>query len=223
MAAYNPRMKNLVCLISGRGSNLEAVLRAQQAQGWTRRLGGRVAAVISNRGDARGLEIARAFGVPAEVLSHRDFPSREAFDASLRERIEAFDPALVVLAGFLRILTPGFVDHFRGRLLNIHPSLLPSFPGLDTHLRALQAGVRVHGTTVHFVTGELDAGPIVAQAALAVDPADTVASLAARVLALEHVLLPRCIEWILEGRVRLGAQGVECGDLGRADLLLGPS
>ena len=196
-------MKNIVCLISGRGSNLEAVLRAQREEQWEKQPGARVSAVISNRADARGLEIAAAHGVAAHVLAHGDFPSREGFDATLGALIDRHDPALVVLAGFLRVLTPAFVARYAGRLVNIHPSLLPAFPGLHTHERAIEMGVRIHGTTVHYVTGELDAGPIIAQAALAVLPGETEGALATRVLALEHEILPRCIRWILEGRVRL--------------------
>jgi len=214
-------MKNIVVLISGRGSNLEAVLRAQSQQQWESRLGGRVAAVISNEPEARGLQIAAEHGVPAQVLAHRAFASRGAFDAALRALIDAQEPALVVLAGFLRVLTPAFVAHYEGRMINIHPSLLPAFTGLHTHQRALDAGVRVHGTTVHFVSGELDAGAIIAQAALAVEPGEDEAVLAGRVLALEHVLLPRCIAWLLEGRVRLQGGRVQTGDLGGAQLLLG--
>jgi len=214
-------MKNIVCLISGRGSNLEAILRAQVEQQWQRRHGARVAAVISNRADAGGLRIAAAHGVATQVLAHGDFASRAAFDAALRERIDAHGPVLVVLAGFLRVLTPAFVDHYEGRMINIHPSLLPAFTGLQTHERALEAGVRVHGTTVHYVSGELDAGAIIAQAALAVDAQQDAATLAARVLALEHVLLPRCIDWILEGRVGLHEGRVRTAGLDAGQLLLG--
>ncbi len=198
--------KSIVCLISGRGSNLEAILRTAREQSWeTGQPPGcsiRVAGVISNRRDARGLEVARSYNVAAQVLPHTDFPSREAFDAALAQAIDVHRPALVVLAGFMRVLTPGFVARYRGRLLNIHPSLLPAFAGLDTHRRALEAGVRLHGATVHFVTDQLDGGPIVAQAAVPVWPGDSEPELAARVLEQEHRLLPRCIRWILEGRVR---------------------
>lgn len=196
-------MKNIVCLISGRGSNLQALLETQQRERWPQTLGARIAGVISNRADAGGLQHAQDHHVPAQVLSHRDFPDREAFDRALMLGIDAFDPDLIVLAGFMRILTPAFTNHYQGRMINIHPSLLPAFTGLDTHARALQAGVRIHGTTVHYVTGELDAGPIIAQATVAVEPDDTEDSLAARVLAQEHRLLPRCVQWVLQGRVRL--------------------
>jgi phosphoribosylglycinamide formyltransferase-1 len=228
-------MKNIVCLISGRGSNLQAILAAQQEHRWERDpgdlgapagsvpLGARVAAVISNRLDAPGLAIAQAQGVPTHVLAHGGYGSRAGFDEALAECIERYAPVLVVLAGFMRVLTPGFVGRYSGRLLNIHPSLLPAFPGLDTHARALAAGVRVHGTTVHYVSGELDAGPIVAQAALGVGPGETPATLAARVLGLEHVLLPRCIEWIVQGRVRLEAGRVVTEALGADDLLVRPA
>jgi phosphoribosylglycinamide formyltransferase-1 len=205
-------MKNIVCLISGRGSNLEAILRAQRDGGWERAYGARVAAVISNRPDARGLSIAQEHGVATQVLAHGAFDSRAAFDAALGECIDRHEPCLVVLAGFLRVLTPELVGRYRGRMINIHPSLLPAFTGLATHERALAAGVRIHGTTVHFVSGELDAGPIIAQAALRVLPGESEPSLAARVLALEHQLLPRCIAWILEGRVRIeGARALVDG------------
>ncbi len=213
-------MANIVCLISGRGSNLEAVLQAQVERQWERRLGARVAAVISNEAQARGLDIARGRGVPSHLVSHREYSSRTQFDEALAAVIDHYEAALVVLAGFLRVLTPAFVARYRGRMINIHPSLLPAFAGLDTHARALQAGVRVHGTTVHFVSGELDAGPIIAQAALGVTPAEDASALADRVLAMEHVLLPRCIEWFLEGKVRLEGERVLTHDLDRADLLL---
>jgi phosphoribosylglycinamide formyltransferase-1 len=213
-------MKNLVCLISGRGSNLEAILHAQRDQQWERRLQARVAAVISNRAQARGLSIAQAHGVATHVIAHDDFASRAAFDAALGQLIDRYQPALVVLAGFLRVLTPEFVDRYRGSLINIHPSLLPAFAGLHTHARALAAGVRVHGATVHFVAGELDAGPIIAQAALAVEPGESEPCLAARVLALEHLLLPRCIGWLIEGKVRLEGRRVVTDGLGAGQLLL---
>jgi len=213
-------MKHLVCLISGRGSNLEAILRAQREQQWERALGARVAAVISNQAQAAGLSIAAAHGVPTHVLAHDEFASREAFDAALVGVIDRYDPALVVLAGFMRVLTAQFVERYRGRLINIHPSLLPAFAGLHTHRRALDAGVRVHGATVHFVTGQVDAGPIIAQAALPVVPGESESDLGTRVLALEHVLLPRCIAWLLAGKVRLEGQSVHTQELGAADLLI---
>lgn len=162
-----------------------------------------VSAVISNRADAPGLEIAAARGVATRVVEHRDFASREGFDAALAAEIDRLEPRLVALAGFMRILTPRFVEHFRGRMLNIHPSLLPAFPGLDTHARALAAGVKVHGCTVHFVTTELDHGPIVVQAAVPVLPDDDAARLAARVLAQEHVVYPRAARWFLDGHLTL--------------------
>jgi phosphoribosylglycinamide formyltransferase-1 len=213
-------MKNIVCLISGRGSNLEAILNAQRDQDWPGSLDARVAAVISNRADARGLAIAQARGVPTCVVAHDSYDSRGAFDSALAQRIDEHAPDLVVLAGFLRVLTPEFVERYRGRLINIHPSLLPAFMGLGTHARAIEAGVRIHGTTVHYVSGELDAGPIIAQAALAVRPGESESELARRVLSLEHRLLPRCIAWILEGRVRWDGKRVHTDDLGMQDLLL---
>lgn len=180
---------SVVILISGRGSNMQAILEA----------GIPVAAVISNRADAAGLAIAAGRGVATAVVDHRPFASRDAFDAALAEVIERYAPRLVALAGFMRILTPGFVARFAGRIMNIHPSLLPQFPGLDTHARALAAGAKRHGCTVHFVTAELDHGPIIAQAAVPVLPGDTEQSLAARVLAQEHLLYPRAIRWFLDG------------------------
>jgi phosphoribosylglycinamide formyltransferase-1 len=216
--------KSIVCLISGRGSNLEALLRTARDQGWAAdrpphgAIG--VAAVVSNRPEAPGLQVARTYGVPEVVLPHQNFPSREAFDAALADAIDRHRPALIVLAGFMRLLTPAFVARYRGRLLNIHPSLLPAFPGLDTHRRALQAGVRVHGATVHFVSDAVDQGPIVAQAAVPVWPDDSEQSLAARVLAQEHILLPRCVGWILEGRVRLDGERVVAEGVAPQELLL---
>jgi phosphoribosylglycinamide formyltransferase-1 len=214
----------VVCLISGRGSNLEAILRTAEDESGDagRRAAGaiRVAAVISNRRQARGLQIAQAYGVASSVLPHEDFASREAFDAALAQAIDAHGPALVVLAGFLRVLTPAFVARYRGRLLNIHPSLLPAFAGLDTHRRALAAGVRLHGATVHFVSEQLDGGPIVAQAAVPVWPDDSEDALAARVLQQEHILLPRCIRWILEGRVRLDGERVVAEGIAPQELLV---
>ena len=190
-------LKKLVVLISGRGSNMEALLAAKAA-GW---LAAEFTAVISNRADARGLATARASGIAVHAVAHRDYPSREAFDMALIEVIDSCQPDLVVLAGFMRILMPAFVRHYDGRLLNIHPSLLPAFPGLDTHQRALAAGCKIHGATVHFVTPELDHGPIVIQAAVPVLATDDAASLAARVLAQEHVIYPRAVRWFVEGRL----------------------
>jgi phosphoribosylglycinamide formyltransferase-1 len=190
-------MKNIVILISGRGSNMEAVVRAAEAEAWP----ARIAAVISNRADAKGLEFAAARGIPTAVVPNKDYPTREAFDAALREVIDAHAPDLVVLAGFMRILTPAFVEHYAGRMLNIHPSVLPQFPGLHTHEAALAAGHAEHGATVHFVTAELDHGPVVDQAAVPVLPGDTPATLAARVLEQEHVLYPRAVRWFVEDRL----------------------
>lgn len=185
---------SVVVLISGRGSNLRALLDA----------GLPVSAVISNRADAEGLKLAGARGVATAVVEHRRHATREAFDAALAGEIERFQPRLVALAGFMRILTPAFVARFRERMLNIHPSLLPAFPGLDTHERALAAGVKVHGCTVHFVTAELDHGPIVAQAAVPVLPDDDAARLAARVLEQEHVIYPRAVRWFIDHRLTIG-------------------
>ena len=190
-------MKNIVILISGGGSNMAAIVRTAQQQQWDKRLGARVAAVVSNKADAAGLAFAQAQGIATEVLDHKRFATREAFDAALAERIDRHDPALVVLAGFMRILTPGFVAHYAGRLINIHPSLLPAFTGLHTHQRTIDAGCKFAGCTVHQVTAELDVGPILDQAVVPVLPADTAASLAARVLTQEHVVYPRAVAQLL--------------------------
>lgn len=195
---------SVVVLISGRGSNLEALLGA----------GLPVAAVISNEPGAGGLTFAERHGVPTRVVSHRAYATREAFDAALAGEIDAFRPQLVALAGFMRLLTPGFVERFSGRLMNIHPSLLPAFPGLSTHDRALSAGVKVHGCTVHFVTAELDHGPIIIQAAVPVLAGDTPQTLAARVLRQEHQVYWRAVRWFLDGRLVIenGAVHVEGND-----------
>jgi phosphoribosylglycinamide formyltransferase-1 len=182
---------SVVVLISGRGSNLQALLEA----------GIPVSGVISNRSDARGLAIAAERGVATHVVEHAAYAAREAFDAALADAVERFAPRLVALAGFMRVLGAPFVTRFAGRLLNIHPSLLPAFPGLHTHERALAAGVKVHGCTVHFVTTDLDHGPIVVQAAVPVLPEDGPEALAARVLAQEHVVYPRAVRWFLEDRL----------------------
>ncbi len=193
-------MKNIVILISGGGSNMAAIVRTAEQQDWSGRHGIRVAAVVSNRPDAGGLALARERGIPTAVVDHRSHATREAFDVALAEVVAAQDPALVVLAGFMRILTPGFVERFAGRILNIHPSLLPAFPGLHTHQRALDAGCKVAGCTVHEVTAELDVGPILEQAVVPVLPCDTAESLAARVLSQEHEIYPRAILAYLQGR-----------------------
>jgi phosphoribosylglycinamide formyltransferase 1 len=198
-------------LISGRGSNMEALLDA----------GIPVAAVISNRADAGGLAVAAARGVRTAVVEHRDFKAREDFDAALAREVDRHSPKLVALAGFMRVLTPAFVQRYAGRMMNIHPSLLPAFPGLRTHERALESGADVHGCTVHFVTAELDHGPIVIQAQVPVRPGDTPELLAARVLRQEHVIYPRAVRWFLDGKlvIRDGAVHVKSGD---AQLLAAP-
>lgn len=192
-------MRNIVILISGHGSNMQAVVEAVRARNWPVR----IAAVISNRDDAEGLAVAEKYGIPTVVVSSQQYATRESFDAALQAEIDQHAPNLVVLAGFMRILTDGFVGHYIGRMLNIHPSLLPSFPGLATHRQALAAGVKLHGATVHFVTPQLDHGPIVAQVAVPVLAGDTEQSLGLRVLEQEHILYPRAIGWFIEGRLTI--------------------
>lgn len=194
-------MKRVVILISGRGSNMEAILGA--------RLPIEIAAVISNEPMAKGLATAQAQGIPTAVVPHKAFASRAAFDAALDAEILRYkEPDLIVLAGFMRVLTEDFVTRYSGRMINIHPSLLPSFPGLHTHRRALEAGVRLHGCSVHFVTPGVDSGPIIIQAAVPVLASDDEAALAARVLAEEHRIYPQAVRWLCEGRVKLGTAGV---------------
>jgi phosphoribosylglycinamide formyltransferase 1 len=197
-------MKNIVILISGRGSNMQAIVRACAREGWP----ARVAAVVANRPDAAGLAFAAEAGIPTAVVDYLDFPERDAFDAALAAAIDRYEPDLVVLAGFMRVLTSAFVERYVGRLLNVHPSLLPSFPGLKTHQRALEAGVALHGATVHFVTPQIDHGPIVIQAAVPVVAGDDATQLAARVLASEHVIYPRAVRWFVEGRLALDGMRV---------------
>jgi len=197
-------MKRLVILISGRGSNLPSIFDALKAEGWP----AQVVAVISNRPGVAGLDVARSRGVPTQVVDHKGYPDRESFDAALAEAIDAHAPDLVVLAGFMRVLTAGFVQRYAGRLVNIHPSLLPAFTGLHTHRRALEAGCKLAGATVHYVTPELDFGPIVAQAAVPVEPGDTESALAARVLDAERRLYPMALRWIVNERLAIDAQGV---------------
>ncbi len=189
----------VVILISGRGSNMRALLEAK--------LPVQFVCVISNKADAPGLQTAAAHDVPTEVLEHRAFPDRGRFDAALAARIDAYQPDFVVLAGFMRILSDTFVRHYANRLINVHPALLPAFPGLDTHARAIAAGVKLHGCTVHFVTPEVDAGPIIAQAAVPVLADDTPHSLAARVLRQEHRIFPLVLRWLAQGRVHLRDDG----------------
>ncbi len=197
-------MKSLVILISGRGSNMQALLEAE--------LPVEHIAVISNNPDASGLEIARRYGAETSIVDHRAFPDRQAFDRALAEKIDTHQPKLIALAGFMRILSDRFVQHYQGRLMNIHPSLLPAFPGLDTHARALREGIKIHGCTVHFVTLQLDHGPIVIQAAIPVLPEDTEKTLAARVLQQEHRIYPQAVRWFMEDRIRLDANQVEIVD-----------
>ncbi|MFF7708655.1 phosphoribosylglycinamide formyltransferase [Pseudomonas sp. NPDC007930] len=198
-----PRTCNVVVLLSGTGSNLQALLDSSQAPGNP----AQISAVVSNRADAYGLQRAEAAGVPTAVLSHTDYDGRDAFDAALISAIDGYSPDLVVLAGFMRILTPGFVRHYQGRLLNIHPSLLPQYKGLHTHRRVLEAGDAEHGCTVHFVTEELDGGPLVVQAVVPVDSGDTPDTLAHRVHAQEHQIYPLAVRWFAEGRLTLAGSG----------------
>jgi phosphoribosylglycinamide formyltransferase 1 len=194
-------MKNIVILISGGGSNMAAIIRTAEEQNWAKRLNARVSAVISNKADAEGLSFAKEHGIATAVIDHKAFAGepqpREAFDAALMKEIDQHQPHIVVLAGFMRILTPGFVAHYEGRLINIHPSLLPAFPGLHTHERAIEAGCKFAGATVHRVTAELDHGPILAQAVVPVLPDDTADTLAARVLTQEHLIYPKAVAELL--------------------------
>lgn len=192
-------MKNIVILISGRGSNMEAIVRAAKAEQWP----ANIAAVISNKADAKGLEFAASHGIATAVVPSKAYSNRSEFDLALKQVIDTYAPDLVVLAGFMRILGAEFVAHYAGRMLNIHPSLLPSFPGLDTHKKALEFGVKLHGATVHFVTAELDHGPIVAQAAVPVLAADDEKTLAERVLVQEHQIYPRAVRWFVEDQLEL--------------------
>ena len=199
-ASANTTKKSVVILISGRGSNMQALLEANLECC-------RVAAVISNKADASGLDIARQHGIDTQIVVHRDYPDRESFDTALATVIDRYHPDLVVLAGFMRILTAGFVAHYQGRLINIHPSLLPAYAGLDTHERALKDGVKIHGCTVHFVTPDLDHGPIIIQAAVSVLVDDTPATLAERVLREEHRIYQQAVYWLCSGHLNLGADG----------------
>ncbi len=192
-------MRNIVILISGRGSNMQAIVEIARREQWPCN----IAAVISNRPAAEGLAFAARHQIPTVVVPGTQFSTRDSFDAALRQAVDCFAPDLVVLAGFMRILTARFVEHYAGRMLNIHPSLLPSFPGLATHRQALAAGVKLHGATVHFVTADLDHGPIVAQVAVPVRCGDTEQDLGERVLQQEHLLYPQAVRWFIEGRVRL--------------------
>lgn len=210
-------MKNIVILISGRGSNMEAIVEACASEQWP----ARIAAVVSNKADAGGLRYAAERGIPTASVNHKDYPSREAFDAELAKVIDQFAPDVVVLAGFMRILSSGFVQHYAGRMLNIHPSLLPAFTGLHTHRRAIESGCKLAGATVHFVTPELDHGPIVFQAAVVVKPDDTEDSLSARVLRQEHQIYPRAVRWLVEGKLVVDAAGRVSTADGSAQLQIG--
>ncbi|HEY6043657.1 MAG TPA: phosphoribosylglycinamide formyltransferase [Nitrosospira sp.] len=194
-------MKSLVILISGRGSNMQALIGAN--------LPARISAVISNRPDARGLEFAKTHGIETRVVDRRSYPDRRAFDSALTEVVDAYDPNLIALAGFMHILEVGFVMRYQGRLMNVHPSLLPAFPGLYSHRQALKEGVKIHGCTVHFVTPQTDRGPIVIQAAVPVLPADTEETLAARVLQQEHRIYPEAVRWFMEDRLRVSNNSVD--------------
>lgn len=192
-------MKKIVILISGRGSNLQALLSAQ--------LPCNIAAVISNRAEAGGLDIAKQHGIPTQVVAHRDYPDRASFDAVLAKLIDGYQPDFIILAGFMRILTAGFVNQYKGKLINIHPSLLPAYAGMNTHERALQDGVKIHGCTVHYVTPDLDHGPIIIQAAVPVLSSDSAQNLAARVLKEEHSIYTQAIRWLCTGQVVLNTEG----------------
>ncbi|HKQ23627.1 MAG TPA: phosphoribosylglycinamide formyltransferase [Burkholderiales bacterium] len=208
-------MKRIAILISGRGSNLQSIMEAK--------LDAQIALVISNNPAAGGIDVARSFGVDTAVIDHRAFPDRASFDAALADKVSSHRPDLLVLAGFMRILTEGFIKRFSGRILNIHPSLLPAFPGVETHRRALQEGVRIHGCTVHFVTPELDHGPIIVQAAVPVLHDDDEERLAARVLEQEHRIYPQAIRWFLDGKLKLEGNRVTVS-AGRSapDVLVSP-
>ncbi len=208
-------MKNIVILISGQGSNMAAIVRACAAEGWD----AHISAVASNRHDAPGLAFARERGIVTAVIDHAAFDSRVAFDAELARCVESFAPDVVVLAGFMRILGDAFVRRFEGRLVNVHPSLLPAFTGLHTHQRAIEAGCKLAGATVHFVTPKVDHGPMIAQAVVPVLPDDTPQALAARVLAREHVLYPRAVGWLVAGMLRVN-DGVVVHAQGESQLLL---
>ncbi|WP_417664943.1 phosphoribosylglycinamide formyltransferase [Pseudidiomarina sp.] len=198
-------MKRIVVLISGSGTNMQAIIDACQAG----KIAGEVVAVISNKAGVAGLEKAQAAGVPTAVLSHKDFDSREAYDQELQQLIDGYTPDLIVLAGFMRILTPDFTRHYHGRMLNIHPSLLPKYKGINTHQRALDAGDTEHGVSVHFVTEELDGGPVILQATIPVFDGDTAADLQARVHTQEHAIYPLVVSWFCKGRLRLTTNGAE--------------
>lgn len=199
-------MKSLVILISGRGSNMQALIEAK--------LPARIAAVVSNKPNAPGLEIAKMHGCETIVVDQRSYPERAAFDAALMETIDAYQPDLIALAGFMRILGDDFVNHYQGRLLNVHPSLLPAFPGLNPHRQALKEGVKIHGCTVHFVTAQMDCGPIIIQAAVQVMPDDTEETLAARVLQQEHRIYPEAVRWFMEDRLMLSENRVNVSNAG---------
>jgi phosphoribosylglycinamide formyltransferase 1 len=202
---YIVGMHSIVTLISGRGSNFEAIVKTAQKENWAVQFSG----VIANRPEAKGLDFARSEGIPALALDHKAYPDRATFDQALMQQIDLLKPDLVVLAGFMRILTPEFIRHYAGKLINIHPSLLPSFPGLHTHERALEAGVETHGASVHFVNEGVDEGPIICQATVPVLPGDSAAQLAARVLQMEHQIYPRAVKWFLDGRLRIEGNQVK--------------
>ena len=202
---YIVGMHSIVTLISGRGSNFEALVKIAQKENWPVCFSG----VIANRPEAKGLDFARSEGIPALALDHKTYPDRAAFDQALMQQIDLLKPNLVVLAGFMRILTPEFIRHYAGKLINIHPSLLPNFPGLHTHERALEAGATTHGASVHFVSEGVDEGPIICQATVPVLPGDSAAQLAARVLQMEHLIYPRAVKWFIDGRLRIEGNQVK--------------
>jgi phosphoribosylglycinamide formyltransferase-1 len=198
-------MKRIVILISGRGSNMQAIVQTAKKEHWS----AEIVAVISNRSDAAGLDYAASMGISTSVVISKNFPTREAFDAVLQTEIDRYSPDLVVLAGFMRILSAGFVEHYTNRMMNIHPSLLPSFVGVKTHKQALDAGVKVHGVTVHFVTPELDHGPIIDQVAVRILSTDDEESLSQRLLIQEHIVYPRAVRWFVEGKLTVNGNRVD--------------
>lgn len=219
MTTSSTKPCRLVVLISGRGSNMQTIVNTAREPG----VNAQVCAVLANKPDAGGLQWAQSQGIPVQAVPHRNYPTRDAFDAALMQAIDAYEPDYVLLAGFMRVLTPGFVEHYNGRLINIHPSLLPAFPGLHTHQQALAMGVQWHGCTIHFVTPVLDHGPVIAQGVVPVLAADTPDDLAGRLLKVEHTMYGHVVQWLAQGRVSLDAmQRVHVRGLVNRSFVLGP-